>query len=286
MSPEIEATVMRRTVADIRSMKTAGKKISMLTAYDASMARLLDSCGAVDVLLVGDSLGMVMLGYDSTVPVTMEEMLHHAKAVRRGAPDAFIVGDMPFGAYHTGERDAIFNGMRFMKEAGCDAVKLEGGLAMCGVVRALVDAGISVMAHIGLTPQTAGQLGGYKVQGKGLDAARRLLAEARGLEKAGAFAVVMECIPSGLAQVITGAIAIPTIGIGAGVHCDGQVLVTHDLLGMFDKFTPKFVKKFSELSPVIKQSIEDYGAAVKAGSFPAPEHGFADEGDYSRLLVS
>ena len=275
---------MRKTVADIRSMKTEGKKISMLTAYDASMARLLDNCGAVDILLVGDSLGMVMLGYDSTVPVTMEEMLHHAKAVRRGAPEAFIVGDMPFGAYHTGERDAVGNGMRFMKEAGCDAVKLEGGLAMCGVVRALVDAGISVMAHIGLTPQTAGQLGGYKVQGKGLNAARRLLAEARGLEKAGAFSVVMECIPSGLAQVITGAIAIPTIGIGAGVHCDGQVLVTHDLLGMFDKFIPKFVKKFSELSPVMKQSIEDYGAAVKGGSFPGPEHGFADQVDYSQLL--
>jgi len=265
-------------------MKTEGKKISMLTAYDASMARLLDSCGVVDILLVGDSLGMVMLGYDSTVPVTMEEMLHHAKAVRRGAPDAFIVGDMPFGAYQTGERDAVCSGMRFMKEAGCDAVKLEGGLVMCGVVRALVDAGISVMAHIGLTPQTAGQLGGYKVQGKGLDAARRLLAEARGLEEAGAFAVVMECIPAGLAQVITGAIAIPTIGIGAGPHCDGQVLVTHDLLGMFDKFIPKFVKKFSDLSPVIKQSIQEYGAEVKAGSFPGPEHGFADQGDYSQLL--
>jgi 3-methyl-2-oxobutanoate hydroxymethyltransferase len=265
-------------------MKAEGKKISMLTAYDASMARLLDSCHVVDILLVGDSLGMVMLGYDSTIPVTMEEMLHHAKAVRRGAPEAFIVGDMPFGAYQTGERDAVYNGMRFLKEAGCDAVKLEGGLIMCPVVRALVDAGISVMAHIGLTPQTAGQLGGYKVQGKGLEAARRLLAEARGLEEAWAFAVVMECIPSGLAQVISRGIAIPTIGIGAGVHCDGQVLVTHDLLGMFDKFIPKFVKKFNDLSPLIKQSIEEYGEEVKAGSFPGPEHGFADQGDYSQLL--
>lgn len=256
----------------------------MLTAYDASMARLLDSCGVVDMLLVGDSLGMVMLGYDSTVPVTMEDMLHHCKAVRRGAPGAFIVGDMPFGAYQTGERDAIVNGMRFMKEAGCDAVKLEGGLTMCGVVRALVDAGIPVMAHIGLTPQTAGQLGGYKVQGKGLDAARRLLAEARGLEKAGAFAMVMECIPAGLARVISQAVVMPTIGIGAGAQCDGQVLVTHDLLGMFDKFIPKFVKKFSDLSPLIKESIVQYDTEVKAGSFPGPEHGFADQGDYSQLL--
>ncbi|MDK9708753.1 MAG: 3-methyl-2-oxobutanoate hydroxymethyltransferase [Desulforhopalus sp.] len=275
---------MRRTVTDFKLMKQESRKISMLTAYDASMARLLDSCGVVDMLLVGDSLGMVMLGYDSTVPVTMEDMLHHCKAVRRGAPGAFIVGDMPFGAYQTGERDAIVNGMRFMKEAGCDAVKLEGGLTMCGVVRALVDAGIPVMAHIGLTPQTAGQLGGYKVQGKGLDAARRLLAEARGLEKAGAFAMVMECIPAGLARVISQAVVMPTIGIGAGAQCDGQVLVTHDLLGMFDKFIPKFVKKFSDLSPLIKESIVQYDTEVKAGSFPGPEHGFADQGDYSQLL--
>jgi 3-methyl-2-oxobutanoate hydroxymethyltransferase len=276
---------MRRTVTELRSMKAEGKKISMLTAYDASMARLLQSCGVVDILLVGDSLGMVMLGYDSTVPVTMEEMLHHAKAVRRGAPDAFIVGDMPFGAYHTGERDAVCNGMRFMKESGSDAVKLEGGLAMCGIVRALVEAGIPVMAHIGLTPQTAGQLGGYKLQGKGLHAARRLLAEARGLEEAGAFAVVMECIPAGLAQVITGKVTIPTIGIGAGAQCDGQVLVTHDLLGMFDKFIPKFVKKYSDLAPVIKESILQYATEVKAGSFPSPEYGFAGQGDYSQILT-
>lgn len=275
---------MRKTVSDIRSLKAAGKKISMLTAYDASMARMLNSCGVVDILLVGDSLGMIVLGYDSTVPVTMEEMLHHARAVRRGAPDAFVVGDMPFGAYQTGERDAVFNGMRFLKEAGCDAVKLEGGLAMCGIVRALVDAGIPVMGHIGLTPQTAGQLGGYKLQGKGLDDARRLLVEARGLEEAGAFALVMECIPSGLAQVITDDIAIPTIGIGAGVHCDGQVLVTHDLLGMFDKFVPKFVKKYNDFAPVIKQCILQYDADVKSGTFPGQEHGFAGQGDYLQVL--
>jgi 3-methyl-2-oxobutanoate hydroxymethyltransferase len=274
---------MRKTLAEIRSMKAQGKKISMLTAYDSSMARLLSSCD-VDILLVGDSLGMVMLGYDSTVPVTMEEMLHHVKAVRRGAPESFIIGDMPFGANHTGERDAVKNGIRFLKEAGCDAVKLEGGLEMCGVVRALVEAGVPVMAHIGLTPQTASQLGGYKLQGKGLDDARRLLAEAKGLEKAGAFGLLLECIPDGLAQVISESIAIPTIGIGAGVHCDGQVLVTHDLLGMFDKFTPKFVKKYADLSPIIKAGIKQYNSEVKTGSYPGSEHSFSSEADYRQLL--
>jgi 3-methyl-2-oxobutanoate hydroxymethyltransferase len=275
---------MRKTLAEIRSMKAQGKKISMLTAYDSSMARLLSSC-EVDILLVGDSLGMVMLGYDSTVPVTMEEMLHHAKAVRRGAPESFIIGDMPFGANHTGERDAVKNGIRFLKEAGCDAVKLEGGLEMCGVVRALVEAGVPVMAHIGLTPQTASQLGGYKLHGKGLDDARRLLAEAKGLEKAGAFGLLIECIPDGLAQVLSESIAIPTIGIGAGVHCDGQVLVTHDLLGMFDKFTPKFVKKYADLSPIIKAGIEQYNSEVKNGSYPGSEHSFSSEADYRQLLI-
>lgn len=275
---------MRKTLSEIRSMKTEGKKISMLTAYDSSMASLLSSC-EVDMLLVGDSLGMVMLGYESTVPVTMDEMLHHAKAVRRGAPDTFIIGDMPFGAYHTGERDAVRNGIKLLKEAGCDAVKLEGGLAMCGVVRALVSAGVPVMAHIGLTPQTASQLGGYKVQGKGLDDARRLLAEAKGLEEAGAFGVLIECIPDKLAQVISESISIPTIGIGAGCNCDGQVLVTHDLLGMFDKFTPKFVKKYTDLSPVIKKSIQQYNTEVKAGAFPGPEHSFSSECDYRQLLT-
>jgi 3-methyl-2-oxobutanoate hydroxymethyltransferase len=274
---------MRKTLSEIRSLKAEGKKISMLTAYDSSMAGLLGSCD-VDMLLVGDSLGMVMLGYDSTVPVTMDEMLHHAKAVRRGAPDTFIIGDMPFGAYHTGERDAVVNGIRLLKEAGCDAVKLEGGLAMCGVVRALVTAGVPVMGHIGLTPQTASQLGGYKVQGKGLDDAARLLEEAQGLEEAGAFGLLIECIPDTLAQVISESLTIPTIGIGAGRHCDGQVLVTHDLLGMFDKFTPKFVKKYADLSPVIKESIQQYNSEVKAGSYPGPEHSFSSTSDYRQLL--
>jgi 3-methyl-2-oxobutanoate hydroxymethyltransferase len=274
---------MRKTLADVKKMKAGGEKISMLTAYDASMSRLLSACD-VDMLLVGDSLGMVMLGYDSTVPVTMDEMIHHAKAVRRGAPESFIVGDMPLGTYQTGERDAIINGMRFLKEADCDAIKLEGGLKMCPIVRAMVDAGIPVMGHIGLTPQTASQLGGYKVQGKGIDDARRLLEEARGLEAAGAFGIILECVPDKLAEVITESLGMPTIGIGAGVMCDGQVLVTHDLLGMFEKFTPKFVKKFADLAPVIKESIREYDREVKAGEYPASEHSFSSDCDYRTLL--
>ena len=274
---------MRKTLSDIGSMKARGEKITMLTAYDASMSRLLSACD-VDMLLVGDSLGMVMLGYDSTVPVTMDEMLHHAKAVRRGSPDSFIVGDMPYGSYQTGTRDAINNAIRFLKEADCDAVKLEGGLNMCVIVKALVEAGIPVMAHIGLTPQTASQLGGYKVQGKGIEDARRILAEAKGLEEAGAFSIILECVPDTLAKVISASVAMPTVGIGAGVHCDGQVLVTHDLLGMFDKFTPKFVKKFADLSPIIKESIHNYGKEVKGGTYPAPEHTFSSDTNYDVLM--
>lgn len=274
---------MRNTLADIKLMKVGGKKISMLTAYDSSMSRLLEGC-EVDILLVGDSLGMVMLGYETTVPVTMDEMIHHAKAVRRGAPESFIVGDMPFGAYQTGERDAIKNGLRFLKEADCDAVKLEGGLKMCPIVAALVGAGIPVMAHIGLTPQTASQLGGYKVQGKGIEDARRLLDEAKGLEDAGAFAIILECVPDKLAEVITESISMPTIGIGAGVHCDGQVLVTHDLLGMFEKFTPKFVKKFANLAPLIKDAVHAYKSEVQENQYPAEEHSFSSECDYKTLL--
>lgn len=274
---------MRKTLSDIRSMKARGEKITMLTAYDASMSRILEGC-EVDMLLVGDSLGMVMLGYDSTVPVTMDEMLHHAKAVRRGAPNSFVVGDMPYGSYQTGTRDAINNAIRFLKEADCDAVKLEGGLGMCGIVEALVSAGIPVMAHIGLTPQTASQLGGYKVQGKGIEDAKRMLAEAKGLEAAGAFSIVLECVPDKLAQVITSSLDMPTVGIGAGSGCDGQVLVTHDLLGMFDKFTPKFVKKFADLSSPIKEGIKQYEKEVKEGSYPAAEHSFTSETDYDSLL--
>ena len=273
----------RKTVADIRAMKKEGVKITMLTAYDAAMASML-AASDVDVLLVGDSLGMVVLGYESTVPVTMDEMIHHAAAVRRGAPGAFVVGDMPFGSYQSGKRDAILNGGRFLKEAGCDAVKLEGGLEVCETVKALVQAGISVIGHIGLTPQTATQLGGYKVQGRDIESAKKMVAEAKDLENAGAFALVLECIPDELGRIISEEIQIPTIGIGAGVHCDGQVLVTHDLLGMFEKFIPGFVKTYCNLAPTIKEAVADYNNDVRNGVFPDEEHSFSSESNLRELL--
>ncbi|WP_457577958.1 3-methyl-2-oxobutanoate hydroxymethyltransferase [Desulfomarina sp.] len=274
---------MGRSVTEIRAMKAENKKISVLTAYDAAMARLLSECG-VDALLVGDSLGMVVLGYDSTVPVTMDEMIHHAKAVRRGAPDTFVIGDMPYGSYQTGVRDAVLNSIRFIKDAGCDAVKLEGGIAVCSVIKGLVDAGVPVMGHIGLTPQSASQLGGYRVQGRGLDDARRMLNEARALEEAGVFSMVIECVPDSLVKIITESVSVPTIGIGAGIHCDGQVLVTHDLIGMFEKFTPKFVKKYVNLAPMIKEAVTAFHDEVKVGKYPEKEHSFTSEVDYRQLL--
>jgi 3-methyl-2-oxobutanoate hydroxymethyltransferase len=261
------------TIVDIKKMKDAGEKITMLTAYDASFSRMLEAVG-IDILLVGDSLGMVVLGYDSTVPVTMDEMLHHAKAVRRGAPQSFVVGDMPFMSYQCSMSDAIMNAGRFMKEAGCDAVKLEGGLEVCETVTAIDRAGIPVMGHIGLTPQTAGKLGGYKVQGKDLDSARKLVTMAKGLEQAGAFALVLECIPADLATLISSQLTIPTIGIGAGAGCDGQVLVTHDLLGMFEKFVPSFVKSYVHLAAQIKDAVQDYKHEVREGRYPDDAHSF------------
>ncbi len=275
----------RKTVAEIRDMKAAGEKIVMLTAYDAAMASLLSGCG-VDMLLVGDSLGMVVLGYDSTVPVTMDEMLHHAAAVRRGAPTAFIVGDMPFGSYQSGIRDAIINGSRFLKEAGCDAVKLEGGAEVAATVAAMVAAGIPTIGHLGLTPQTASQLGGYKVQGRDLASAQKMVAAATELEAAGALAVVLECIPDQLAQIISARLTIATIGIGAGIHCDGQVLVTHDLLGMFDKFIPSFVKTFVSLAPLIQEGVTRYAHEVREGSFPDAAHSFVSQVDLRDALAS
>ncbi len=274
---------MRKTVKDFIAMKEAGTKISMLTAYDASMSRLLAGCD-VDMLLVGDSLGMVVLGYDSTVPVTMDQMVHHAAAVRRGAPKAFVIGDMPFGSYHTGVRDAVINAIRLVKEADCDAVKLEGGREVCDVVKALVTSGISVMGHLGLTPQTASQLGGYKVQGKDLDGARKMLEDARALEQAGAFSLVLECVPTELADLISKELQIPTIGIGAGPKCDGQVLVINDMLGMFEKFTPKFVKQYQNLAPVIRDGVNNYVAEMKSGTFPAAEQSFSCKTEYGKLL--
>ncbi len=273
----------KRTIQDIITMKKNGERISMLTAYDASFATLIDAAG-IDIVLVGDSLGMVLLGYDSTIPVTMEEMLHHCRAVSRGIRRALLVGDMPFMSYQVSGNEAITNAGRFLKEAGCDAVKLEGGTEVCDTVKAIVKAGISVMGHIGLTPQTASQLGGYKVQGRDTDSARKLLQSARDLEAAGAFSIVLECIPAQLSEVITRTVSIPTIGIGAGKHCDGQVLVTHDMVGMFEKFIPSFVKQYVNLAPQIKEAVAAYHEEVKNGSFPTEEHSFNMQLDVQSLL--
>lgn len=270
------------TVKEFRERK-GGRKLSMLTACDASMARLVDSAG-IDVLLVGDSLGMVSLGYDSTLPVTMEEMIHHAAAVSRGAAQALVIGDMPFGSFQISPEHAVSNGIRFIKEGGCAAVKIEGGEEVCDTVRALVKAGVPVIGHVGLTPQTASQLGGYKVQGKDLAAARKLLADARSLEAAGVFGLVLEAMPAALAALITAAVSMPTIGIGAGPHCDGQVLVLHDLLGLFERFTPAFVKQYVNLAPTIKDAVRSYVSEVESGAFPGPEHSFSSKEDFSALL--
>lgn len=271
------------TVRDIIDLKGRGEKIVVLTAYDASFGRLLDRNG-VEIVLVGDSLGMVALGYESTVPVTMEEMLHHSRAVKHGVERALLVGDMPFLSYQIEAREAIANAGRFLKEAGCDAVKVEGGLEICATVAAMVRAGIPVMGHIGLTPQTAGALGGYKVQGRDGESARRLLAEAKGLAEAGAFALVLECIPDKLAGAITASIAIPTIGIGAGLQCDGQVLVINDLLGMFEKFVPSFVKRYADLAPQIAGAVVAFRDEVKAGAYPDAAHSFVMQGEVEDLL--
>jgi len=228
----------------------------------------------------------VVLGYDSTVPVTMEQMLHHCAAVRRGAADAFVVGDMPFGSYQTGIRDAMVNAVRFVKEAGCDAVKLEGGSEVADIVRTLVDGGIPVVGHLGLTPQTASLLGGFKVQGKDLEGAGKILADARALQEAGAFCLVIECIPTELAAIITRELRIPTIGIGAGPECDGQVLVINDMLGMFERFLPKFVKQYKNLAPLMREGVQEYVAEMKAGVFPGREQSFACATDYSGLSGS
>ena len=271
------------TIQDIIMMKQNGEKISMLTAYDASFAGLIDASG-IEMVLVGDSLGMVLLGYDSTIPVTMEEMLHHCRAVNRGIKRAVMVGDMPFMSYQVSESEAITNAGRFLKESGCDAVKLEGGSEMCDKVKAISLAGIPVMGHIGLTPQTASQLGGYKVQGRDADSARKLLQSARDLEASGAFSIVLECIPAELSEVITKAVSIPTIGIGAGKHCDGQVLVTHDMVGMFEKFIPSFVKQYANLASQIKEAVITYNEEVKNGSFPSEEQSFNVQIDIQKLL--
>lgn len=261
------------TMADIRASK-GQRKLVMITAYDYTAARLIDETG-VDFILVGDSLGMVMLGREDTVSVTLDEMIHHCKAVKRGARKAFIVADMPFMTYETGCRDALENAGRLFRESGVRAVKLEGGMSILPQVRALVGAGIPVMGHIGLTPQRIAQLGGFKVQGKNAGAAVRILKEAKALEEAGCFAVVLEAVPAPLADAVTKALRIPTIGIGAGAGCDGQVLVLHDMLGLYPDFTPRFVKKYAQLGNAVKQAVREYASEVRDGVFPTDAHSFA-----------
>ena len=271
------------TPVDVQAMKKEGKKISMLTAYDYPMALLEDRAG-IEVILVGDSVGMTVLGYENTLPVTMDEMIHHTKAVKKGAKYALIVGDMPFMSYNTSEKDAIFNAGRFMKEAGADAVKLEGGAAVKDIVKMIVKAGIPVMGHIGLTPQTISMLGGFKVQGKDAEAAQKIIDDALSLEDAGAFSVVLEAIPAPIAKRITERLAIPTIGIGAGVDCDGQVLVVHDMLGLFDRFTPKFAKRYVNLSELTIKAFESYKDEVEKGAFPTDQHSFhIDEKELGKM---
>jgi len=271
------------TITDLCAKKREGRKITMLTAYDYPIARLVDEAG-IDSILVGDSLGMVVLGYESTVPVTMDEMIHHAKAVRRGTKYAFLIGDMPFMSYQVSKEDAIRNAGRFMKEAGCDAVKLEGGDEVLDVTKAIVDAGIPVLGHLGLTPQTISKLGGYRIQGKDAEAANKILEQALALERCGCFAVVLECVPAEVGKLITGKLKIPTISCGAGPHCDGQVLVTNDMIGLFDRFVPKFVKQYVKLSDQILGAFRKYRDEVESGAFPGPEHCFViREDELSKL---
>ena len=262
---------MRLTINKIQELKNAGEKITMLTAYDYSTASLVDEAG-VQLILVGDSLGMVVLGYDSTVPVTMDEMLHHIKAVVRGAKTALVVGDMPFMTYQASIEDAIRNAGIMLKQGGCQAVKIEGGVVMAETTRRIVNCGIPVMGHIGLTPQSIHQLGGHRVQGKTADAAKRLVEDALALEQAGAFAIVLELVPVQLAKLVTGKLRIPTIGIGAGPFCDGQVQVINDMLGLFTDFVPRHAKQYAKLASTIKGSISEYCSEVKSGAFPSAEH--------------
>lgn len=264
---------MKNSVITFKEAKEKGNKITMLTAYDYSMAKLIDEAD-INGILVGDSLGMVCLGYEDTLSVTMEDMIHHTKAVSRAAKNALVVGDMPFMSYQTSVYDAVYNAGRLVKEGRAQAVKLEGGSAVSEQVKAIVNAGIPVMGHIGLTPQSVNAFGGFKVQGKSEAAAKKLIEEAKLLEEAGAFSIVLECIPRNLAEIISNRISIPTIGIGAGEGCDGQILVYQDILGMFGDFKPKFVKQYADLGSIMKAAFTEYIKEVKEGAFPKEEHSF------------
>lgn len=274
---------MKNTVLTFREAKEKGEKLTMLTAYDYSTAKLIDEAG-VNSILVGDSLGNVILGYEDTLSVTMEDMIHHGAAVARGAKNALVIIDMPFMSYQTSVYDAVVNAGRLMKEGRAGAVKLEGGKEVCPQIQAIVAAGIPVVAHLGLTPQSINAFGGFKVQGKSEAAARKLMEDAKAIEEAGAFAVVLECVPAKLAELITKELRIPTIGIGAGNVCDGQVLVYQDMLGMFSDFTPKFVKRFATVGEVMKEAFRTYCKEVQEGTFPAKEHEYTIADDVLEKL--
>jgi 3-methyl-2-oxobutanoate hydroxymethyltransferase len=281
---EEHATSRKTTILDIQSKKDRRTPITMLTAYDYPAALLVDQAG-IDIILVGDSLGMVVLGLDSTVPVTMEEMLHHCRAVSRGANRALLVGDMPFMSYQAEIPAALRNAARFMKEAGMDTVKVEGGREVAATVRAVVDAGIPVMGHIGLTPQSASKLGGFRVQGKTAADAVRLLEDALFLQDAGCYAIVLEAVPERVAELISKRLEIPTIGIGAGAACDGQVLVFHDLVGLYDRFTPRFVRQYADIGNAISEAVRSFAEEVESREFPTSDHIFTiSDREYEELL--
>ncbi len=275
--------MMKRTVTTLQKQKNEGKKISMLTCYDYTTACLVEAAG-VDTVLIGDSLGMTMLGYDDTLPVTMEDMIHHTRAVSRALKDTFLIADMPFLSYQTSTYDAVVNAGRLVKEGHAQAVKLEGGAKVCEQIEAITRADIPVVAHLGLTPQSVNAFGGFKVQGKNVDQAKQILEDALAIEKAGAFMVVLECVPEKLATLITEKLSIPTIGIGAGAGCDGQVLVYQDMLGMFNGIQPKFVKQFAQIGKEMKEAFSAYDAAVKNGEFPQKEHTFAIDDDVIKAI--
>ncbi|TVM18714.1 3-methyl-2-oxobutanoate hydroxymethyltransferase [Oceanidesulfovibrio indonesiensis] len=270
------------TAPDIMAAK-GERKLTMLTAYDYPTARLVDEAG-IDMILVGDSLGMVVLGYDDTIPVTMDEMVHHCRAVTRGVSRALVVGDMPFMSYEAGPEQALASAGRLMKESGVRAVKLEGGREVAPQTKALVQAGIPVVGHVGLTPQRIAQLGGFKVQGKTAEAARIILEDARALQDAGCFAIILEAVPAPMGRFITQSLAVPTIGIGGGPHCDGQVLVIHDVLGLFERFTPRFVKKYANLAQDVREAVTQYKSEVESGAFPGEEHSFSMDPEEEKKL--
>ena len=273
----------KKTVLDFLDMKGRGQKITFLTAYDYPIASFAEKAG-IDMLLVGDSLGMVVYGLPGTIPVTMDEMIIHSRAVRRGAPNTFVIGDMPFMSYQSSVEKAVENAGRFLKEAGMDAIKLEGGRRVINQIKAIVDAGIPVMGHIGLTPQSSGQLGGFKAQGRTAEAARELILDAAAIQEAGAFAILLEAIPPEVGEAITKRLSIPVLGIGAGIHCDGQLLINGDMLGLVEAFTPKFVKKYANLAEIIAGAIAEYIRDVRELEFPEEKHTYKmKEGEAEKL---